>query len=564
MRFFERGLRAKIILIVLISHSVCWGDADPSKLKIYFFKQPIQAPIWARDDSGTWKQTEKVMFFREGQYFKVDGVSDNGTLWVKSFSEKGYEVVGITPEMAKGNNLTNGPFQKETPPSDAGSSDAQSNVKVVERLESGPGNLIRRWMGHKGIEDAQVYFDATAGRRVALMSDPGGHTCRPEAKEKDPCVAWPSTADSLQILDSTIKVTTDPVTGQTSPKLYYKVQTTYCPSGPKEKCSEPLQKNKVGWIEARRVGPTKRDIPANSDLAKDSKFNTTINGVSSSDKPCPDPMTKQISNLKEVTKAAKEDFDSKYTWKIGQCLISGNNKNYGELTKKFFSEAPKRSSSPVALVKNQKNQSSTDDKLATDQQLYEIDVLARTLFGEMRSCNEQSPVYYKAVARVLLNRAAIVKSEGFTPPFVNQKSKSAKTSSDEHQLMADVASSRLQISSWNSKDPNIRVNLCPGLETASEEGKDAWTNAVRVAADVVLHKEKFLKETKEITHTHYTSGMIPSWSKQKKRQVSFKIDGKTYSNSNCLILWADGFNKKIERLDDKPLDFVSSGDVPAG
>lgn len=547
-----------IFIITFASSLFLWGtpvaaesSSAEQKGNFYYLLKPVLGSIVVPGTDGRLEITDQHLYFDEGDYFKVDQVNPDGSYLVKVEKTNAVEYVLInkdspSPDLKSVPGLTKDHSKIDTEKS-----------PTAKRLESGPGNYFRRLIGNKGLEDVRLYVDGQPGRRAALMAEPGVHTCKPEAGEKNPCVAWPSTGDALKMLDSTVKYDKDYGSSEMRPKLFYKVETTYCPGGPVNRCSEPIQK-KVGWIEAQKVGPTKRDPPPETWARDDDAEATSPVAVASNKEKanCPDKMTQTAQQLKSLARAADVNFDEKYTWKLGACLLSEkggpdqplNKANLTKIRDQFFKEGPSRIEKQVIGSSARESNNNSDARAPSAEELFEMDVLARTLFGEMRSCSHNSPDYYKAVTRVLLNRVAIVKAEGYIAPFVQPNSPHAKKNQAEHIILSDVVAQPKQISSWNPDDSNLKVNLCPGWGRKDEEGGKAWKNAVRVAWEAVMERRKFLDETSAITHAHYTSGMTPGWAKGHKKAGEIITVDKIRTKSRCLILWRDQHNKIVEKM----------------
>ncbi len=98
---------------------------------------------------------------------------------------------------------------------------------------------------------------------------------------------------------------------------------------------------------------------------------------------------------------------------------------------------------------------------------YDIDIVARTLYGEARGQGRQGMV---AVACVILNRAIIadayVETHGKDHPLFGDGS------------LASVCQAQLQFSCWNANDPNLAIiNAVTTADPVFAQAKDIATQA---------------------------------------------------------------------------------------
>lgn len=195
---------------------------------------------------------------------------------------------------------------------------------------------------------------------------------------------------------------------------------------------------------------------------------------------------------------------------------------------------------PKMITKN-------DIAMATHQDIYDIDVLARTIYAEMAECLVENPEYGKAVAKVALNRARQVK-EGTAYPHFSHTRTGQKRNLPE---LSRVLLAKNQFSLWNIKtglkDQSILLALCPSRDNsnknwsnrqASPADQTAWSNALRIATEAVLFRPYFESKTKEVTQLYFTSKM-DNYDGREKANVRI-LTGNSYqpiSNSQCLTLW---------------------------
>ena len=134
----------------------------------------------------------------------------------------------------------------------------------------------------------------------------------------------------------------------------------------------------------------------------------------------------------------------------------------------------------------------------------EIDVMARTLWGEARSEGQQG---MEAVAMVILNRAGVAKRKGGFWWGSN---------------IIQVCQKPFQFSCWNKADPNFKKL------TAVTESDIHFVTALRVSRRAVLGMIK--DKTNGATHYH-TIDILPFWAKGQKpttrigRHIFYKLEG---------------------------------------
>lgn len=536
--------------------------------KYFHIVQQVRAPTFIQGTDGKWKRSGESVLFNKGDFVQVDKVSPDGTLWLDFSSSKRKERVGIPPETQRAGTswLGEQDWVKQTDWLN-GKFDYKTKEANFKPLVNGSATKLGKYIGVLGREDAQVYLDSDSTSRITLRTDTksGNSLCNDRQFSEKKCFG-PTTEDPMRIKDSTVSYVLNRTTGDYSPKLFYKVETTYCPTGTVKECDGPL-KTEEGWVEAHKVSMTRRPAVPNSPGPR--RLKTSV-----FEEKCPDPIKKQVDGLGEGVAATESEFEKEVLSKIGDCvgieyvtpaqkirsdliqksvaeggwnagLSAEQKEEYKSLSKVHF----KGEGSPFdkylrSYWKEQPSQKVANNKL-TNEQLFAIDSMARSLYGEMRGCGGETPAFYKAIARSMINRAAIVKSEGPTSPFVKKQDAPVKDK-PLNQILPYVVSSDQQISSWNSFDPNMKDNLCPVNKSTNSEQMEAWKSAVKVAWEAVVFRKQFLEETKMITHTHYFSpdalpaGQTePDWAVGKQKDVSFQIGGNWYGDSSCLVLVRD-------------------------
>lgn len=548
---------------------------------LYHFLMPTAGVIWVKDMNGQWIQSEETVFFKDGDYVKVKEIGVDGkTAMVELPSDptKDNEPPTMRVEIPLGTTQT---FPSPVLPGVT----AQSRSRNIHRLETGRVNFMGRLLGQKGREDAIVYVDGDIGQRKPLWSEPGPTETSCDEEGRGKCVKLASTADPLTVVDSKVFYTLDKSTGEYRPQLFYRVAMRECRDPVSENCRK-ANVSAMGWIDASEV-TTVRRTPAYNTISPYHPTTSQLgdnNEIVRTSKDCKDPLVRSAEEAKEVTEmAAKTGFDNNVLGKVGDCLATDYVHKVNNIEATLLKQNKGRWNASIAAEKRRKiaelgrqhfggdvnpferfmrrawelqpQKDISGSGLRSDQ-LLTLDSMARTLYGELRSCSSSDPGFYKAVARVLVNRAALVKADGTFPPFVKDPITKGQPVT---KILPKVQASSYQISSWNQGDMNLKVNLCP-LNKATERDTNAWKMAVMVAWQVLTQREKFLEETKTITETHYSSGMIPSWSNSKKQRVAFEVSGRTYENSRCLILWGDENNDRIRKLQKNIKNFALQWD----
>ncbi len=192
----------------------------------------------------------------------------------------------------------------------------------------------------------------------------------------------------------------------------------------------------------------------------------------------------------------------------------------------------------VPRIKCENNQYMTQD------QMINIDALARTLYGEMANCFKSGLQYPMAVARIALNRAQ------------SEDHKEGKVFIDKSHVvdkptLAKVLTSPKQFSVWHRivkgrENPPLKMALCPPREAGqtlldghkpSKEELAIWNHAVQIATEAVLFPVSFERRTKQLSRNDYfyTSGLGSYGKMTRVRGLS--IEGNPLSKTACIEVW---------------------------
>lgn len=199
---------------------------------------------------------------------------------------------------------------------------------------------------------------------------------------------------------------------------------------------------------------------------------------------------------------------------------------------------------PVPRIKKENKEFMTQDDLVN------IDALARTLYGEMAKCYRYGLEYPMTVAKIITNRTN--DPDGHSIFIQGQHYPSKPTT-------AKVATTANQFSMWlRNADGPLHQGLCPPRElgkpfyrnkSASKFENDIWINTMRIATEAVLYPVQFAKRTVDVKGKHYTSNLakdrftdrLPKGAKfiEKMNQVFPKIEGRTVNYNRCLEAWVE-------------------------
>ena len=200
----------------------------------------------------------------------------------------------------------------------------------------------------------------------------------------------------------------------------------------------------------------------------------------------------------------------------------------------------------------------------TSTELESIDILARTLYGEIgeSSCGGENPHYYTAVAAMTLNRIGEIQRDSrLRNPMALQIQRG------ETPTTTDLVLSPTQYSIWNPtkseeirRNPNgprdqprsrmvpnrgLRTVLCPPSNPTARGYRNnvpvpgetrSWREAVRAATAAILAGEHLQGRT-NISVPYYTSrvAMGPGF----EEVTGQRADGQPLNDPNCLRFWRE-------------------------
>lgn len=474
-------------------------------------------------------------------------------------------------------------------------------------------------------EDNIVYPNLSYQKRLPLTQNPQDYSNECASGKKDSkCLSGPDSQEKLKVVDTAILMTERPGSKKKYMELYYNVEYTKkaCNEngGAKSKCKDIAVR---AWTPSANVIDFKRD-PAdlgNTVPARTKKLLKKIDEKLKAQPKADCDLKKVLLNqwpedislmLKESEKMPVDPAD------LGVCLGSDHirkmNDSDNQVQQKYqpLIEAANKEKdyNTVLKLEHQKNKERIHElgntwakketpfdayirehwdkkdsgggrakNSANKAQMLSIDSLARTLYGELREaeCSGDTSSYYKEVARVMMNRAALVKKRGGrVEKFVSEESLAElgdPAKAGLFEILPHVLSSPAQISSWNTNDDNLRNNLCPKPQNPAET--TAWELAVAVASEAVLKTKNFLEETNNLSSAlFYASKIRPYWEDHKEfskygpvniklniadsDDKSTKVYNQTVYNPRCVKLYRnENYTEDIKQIRSSPNKYYS-------
>lgn len=345
----------------------------------------------------------------------------------------------------------------------------------------------------------------------AVAKSAGGDICREV-----------STGDDIQVEDAVLALTTD---GE-SPKLKWRNYV----------------KGKDGyWIDTENTSRVDESF---------SSFDTPTKGVEDCDPKTP---FDNLPDLAEETAAVGSEQQLESILKyVGECHET---KTTGDYHSTIVNGVAKKKV-PLMYKEMKQEDGSVQVVHANRADWVAIDVLARTLYGEMASCFRKGQQYPESVAKVVLNRVDFKNAKPAPGKrFIDPKSKTEHRNDITNAVFKDY-----QFSVWNREDAARRMAMCPPSSAdknfwkgskPDEVEQKIWKEAVRIASKAVLQGESFRKKNKDLKALYYTSNFeLPK--QHYKPITNASIGGKKIPMSRCVQLWTE---KKLKE------DYPEYGDI---
>ncbi len=401
------------------------------------------------------------------------------------------------------------------------------NRYVIERKGGSPLYVPARFVRpSKGADRRRLHLDGQLGTPYTLTSIPGKtyQDCWDIESKKDadvPCKAWPTAGDNtanLEFEGSELVRFYDPLEGREVTRIFYKVNGTYLPKKRDANGKAYFDSQARGfsglWIDSKniRYTPLGRsvDLSQCAPLFRES----------------PQGLLRGRKALDDIASDIAENLYSNLIPHVGKC-ISGN--GGVPALRQHWRQRNRQSGASSLTLGGAK---------VTHQQLEAIDVLARVLFGEMRSCTNIGLQYPMAVAKVALNRAEHARKRKPDGSLFPLPSKRGLTGVPVEESLVKILGTPLQFSALNQDDSNLAKVMCP-VVPRKRKGPDpsieAWKKSVKVAAMAILDAKDFKEKTKSVSVFHYTSAIPAPW--KGAQRVSASIDGYGVDNASCIRLW---------------------------
>lgn len=389
-----------------------------------------------------------------------------------------------------------------------------------------PRNFVRRARRASG---RRLHLDGELSTAYTMADQPGKtyQDCWDIETNKDakvPCKAWPTAGDNatnLEFADSEVVRFHDPLEGRDVTRIFYKANGTYFPKKLDEKGKSyyDSQAKKIDslWIDSKNIRYT--PLGKSVDLSR-----------------CPpDPrgdgpgMPRSRKDFEDIAKQMSDNLYLGILPHVGKCIqnqsgVPGLRQHWSQRT---------RQRDPANLT--------VAGAKISPLQLEAIDVLARVVFGEMRSCANIGLQYPMTVARVALNRADLARERRPNSSIFPLPNKKGIPGAPVEEAMIKVLGTPLQFSALNRNDSNLSKVMCPTKPTKRkgfDPSVEAWKRSVKVAAMTILDTKEFKEKTNSIKVFHYTSAIKAPWKGAKR--VSASVDGYAVDNASCIRLWKLG------------------------
>lgn len=161
-------------------------------------------------------------------------------------------------------------------------------------------------------------------------------------------------------------------------------------------------------------------------------------------------------------------------------------------------------------------------------ELFAVESLARTLIGEMRSCDGQfKPEYVEVVARTILNRAEECTDKECTDKECTKKmcgyvSNNSTLPKNFIESIPNVIAENDQYNNWHDDDNNNMATLCPSADPNTID-PNTQKAILDIALEVVFNTENFKTKTASVGDRSFSfkslKGLLPSEKKSGLNDV---------------------------------------------
>ncbi len=397
----------------------------------------------------------------------------------------------------------------------------------------------------------KVTFDLEKQERTTVYAVPGFdyYSCK-KLNGCDPqkdSMAWPDKNSKVELV---LNKSGKPVTAHINGKKgeWYKVKTSYERDG--------KLKDAEGWIEGSYLNIPKPKLEAKKSppVCNDKSPGLGKSGQEIFDKA-------KVAHKDKIDKIAEI-----ISPKVGQCVIADSlplkrPKPGWNVKRPLYDQAVLPNfKKKITMVENGKT-------IMTNDQLIEIDMLARTMYAEMALCGHNHPEYLDVVARVVVNRAEFDKNysaEKKSPSEFSDESSRFDLNHREGEtpLMGVLTSSR-KFNPWDLylkkgvfNQSGVSQALCPPASdkvfwgSAARKKGDAvpssertvWKKILKVATEAILFQDQFKNRTRDLSDILLFQSQIYEKQNMSKfldrPQVFRKVNGEKINNNYCAAIYS--------------------------
>ncbi len=362
-------------------------------------------------------------------------------------------------------------------------------------------------------------------RKVTTIFREPGHSWTDCQKHPDLCMAWPNKKTEIEVLNSRLVETMDPVRHESLWVNFYFVHYAYVDPEKTEHHSGN------GWISSDFV-----EIMGFEKEALDEKpsehavrTNKEANASASANHPLDAQLFPEFTEIFQALDA-----------KVGQCFLNRQN----ETPVLPFIPSNLRPYDALIWPQMKKSQASTvGQRTISAEQIILIDALARTIYGEMAVCWQYATQYLSAVAAVVKNRENNI---------CDQKSQTTDLFTDaddaKRPRMLAVLLKSQQFTVWertvnHHPNPSLPQVLCPpsrkgqifytGYKPQNFE-MSIWQESLKNAIAAVLYPDEF-QRTVKVPQCYYTSGLGQFIDMHRHIPI---VGGVTLGRSKCMEFWS--------------------------
>jgi hypothetical protein len=407
--------------------------------------------------------------------------------------------------------------------------------------------LISLWNVSAFAYEKRVYINKEGMRVASVFSAPGydSTTCQEASKYCKP-VAWPDRLATVIDLGEREKVWVKDENGKDVQAEYAKVRVSYLRvvsryEGDEEGYMQDIN-GVEGYIDAALITDKQQQSFYKVEAAPKKENCPPVTKQST---PLSNKDKKAVEPLKELAPAlpisSVESVAGVLKLEVGHCINPAGKTPMNVTYDGFVYD--EIMSKPLPKVVDEKGNA------MTRKQLMDIDILSRTLYGEMAACYKYGLQYPMAVAKVSVNRAEAEKKD-IRSEFITTKHR-------DKDFLGKILTDPYKYSLWNKKhknkdgdvidNPVLKQALCPpqdpkkkfwtGKGLPSQNENEIWEDTVKIATEAVMFPTSFNRKTANVKGYFYTSGMNRT---DMRKMAAPSIQGRAVSREACTIFWTDG------------------------